>query len=264
MPCKIEEIANILRYDESLQNRIVRSLGNFTVALLAVSDYPEQLKLAGTGTLVMIDGAHYILTARHVWEEVLVHADHVGITLKADITHRHGIPSREFVATGLPKPCSWSEWGPDLVLLRIPAGRVGVISVYRSFWNLSGMVTVNSTVIEVLVLMGTPAELGKITDTHAELQITGMFLGPENVQHVGGFDYLDYEIERKAGLPKHFGGVSGGGVWRVWLFCSPENNEIDWKFNFHGVAFYQLGIGENPTTIRCHGPESVKAILRTV
>jgi hypothetical protein len=66
------------------------------------------------------------------------------------------------------------------------------------------------------------------------------------------------------GLPKHFGGVSGGGVWRVWLFCSPETGEIDWKFNFHGVAFYQLGIGENPTTIRCHGPESVMAVLGTV
>ena len=51
------------------------------------------------------------------------------------------------------------------------------------------------------VLIGTPAELGKITDTHAGLQITGMFLGPEKIQHVGGFDYLDYEIERRAGLP---------------------------------------------------------------
>ena len=264
MPCKTEEIGNVLRNDEFLQNRIVRSLGNFTVALLAISDYPERLDLAGTGTLVMIDGAHYILTARHVWEKCLVNADHVGITLKADVNHRHGIPSRDLAPTGLPKPCEWNEWGPDMMLLRIPAERVGVIEVYRSFWNLTGHVKINGRVLEVLVLMGTPAELGKITDVHADLQITGMFLGPEKVQHAGGFDYLDYEIERKAGLPKHFGGVSGGGVWRVWLFCSPETDEIDWKFNFHGVAFYQLGIGENPTTIRCHGPESVTAVLRTV
>lgn len=147
---------------------------------------------------------------------------------------------------------------------QISAERVGVIEVYRSFWSLTGHVKINGRVLEVLVLMGTPAELGKITGAHADLQITGMFLGPEKVQHVGGFDYFDYEIGRKAGLPKHFGGVSGGGVWRVWLFCSPETDEIDWKFNFHGVAFYQLGIGENPTTIRCHGPESVTAVLRTV
>jgi hypothetical protein len=111
MPCKTEEIGNVLRSDESLQSRIVRSLGNFTVALLAISDYPERLDLAGTGTVVMIDGTYYILTARHVWEE-----------------------------------------------------------------------------------------------------------------------------------------------------CQCK---IDWKFNLHGVAFCQLGIGENPATIRCHGPESVRTLLRT-
>lgn len=264
MPCNPYEIGDALKRDESLQNRIVRSLGNFTVALLAIRDRPEQLALAGTGTFVMIDGSHYILTARHVWERVLVHADHVGITLKAGITHRHGIPSRDFVPCGLPTACVWNEWGPDMILLRIPAERVPVIDVYRAFWNLSGRVSINGTVLEVLVLMGTPAELGKITDTHAELQITGMFLGPERVRRIGTFDYLDYQIDRKAGLPKHFGGVSGGGVWRVWLFCSHENDEIEWKFNFHGVAFYQLGIGENPTVIRCHGPRSVRAALRAV
>jgi hypothetical protein len=154
--------------------------------------------------------------------------------------------------------------GPDLILLRIPAERVGVIEVYRAFWNLSGRVNINGMAVEVVVLMGTPAELGTIFQEHADLQITGMFLGPEKTQSVGGFDYLDYEMERKAGLPRHFGGVSGGGAWRVYLFCSPENDEIDWKFSFHGVAFCQLDIGQNPTTIRCHGPESVRTIIRAV
>jgi len=265
MPCTLDEIASALRDASSgLQDKIVRDLGNFSVALLAIHEHPERLELAGSGTLIAIDEAHYILTARHVWDEVLLGADHVGITLTPDITHRFSIPSEDFATVGLPKPCAWNEWGPDLILLRIPAEHIGTIEAYRSFWNPARRVDVHAEVIEVLVLMGTPAELGTISDVHADLQITGMFLGPEKLQQMGGFDYLDYEIQRSVGLPRHFGGVSGGGVWRVWVFCSLESGKIDWKMSFHGVAFYQLDIDSNPTTIRCHGPQSAQAVLRAV
>ncbi len=40
-----------------LQGKIVRNLGDFTVALLAISDNPERLERAGTGTSVAFDGA---------------------------------------------------------------------------------------------------------------------------------------------------------------------------------------------------------------
>ena len=265
MPCDPHEIAGVLKDAGSgLQDKIVHNLGNYTVALLGISDHPERLELAGTGTLMAIDGAHYILTARHVWDEVLAPADHVGITLKPDVNHRYSNPSRDFTPVGLPKPGEWNEWGPDLILLRIPGECVGTIGAYRSFWNPVRRVDIHAEGIEVMVLMGTPAELGTIADSHADLQITGMYLGPEKLQHMGGFDYLDYEIELKVGLPRHFGGVSGGGVWRVWVFCSPETGEIDWKMSFHGVAFYQLDIGKNPTIIRCHGPESARAVLHAL
>lgn len=266
MPCNPQEIASVLKDKGSgLQDKIVHNLGDYTVALLGISGNPERLKLAGTGTLMAFDGAHYILTARHVWDEILADADHVGITLKPNVDQRYAIPSKHFTPVGLPKPCAWNEWGPDLILLRIPAERVGTIEAYRSFWNPARRVDVNAGVIEVLVLMGTPAELGTITDVHADLLIIGMYLGPEKVRCVvGGFDYFDYEIEKKVELPRHFGGVSGGGVWRVLLFCSPETEEIDWKMSFHGVAFYQLNIGNDPTTIRCHGPQSAQAVLSAV
>jgi hypothetical protein len=265
MSCSPQEIADVLKDTGSgLADKIVHNLGNFTVALLAIFGNPERLALAGTGTLVAIGGAHYILTARHVWDEVLVGADHVGITLKPEVNHRYAIPSRDFAPVGLPKPCAWNEWGPDMIPLLIPAERVGTIEAYRSFWNPDRRVEVYAEVIEVLVLMGTPAELGTIADAQADLQITGMYLGPEKLQHMGGFDYLDYEIEHKARLPRHFGGVSGGGVWRVWVFCSAESGEIDWKMSFHGVAFYQLNIGSDPTTLRCQGPQSVQAMLHTL
>jgi len=265
MPCNPHEIEAVLEDAGSgLQDKITHHLGNYTVALLGISGWPERLALASTGTLFAIDGTRYILTARHVWDEVLASADYVGITLKQGVDHKFAIPTRDFVPIGLPRPGAWNEWGPDLILLRIPAEHVGTIEAYRSFWNGARLVKISAECLEVFVLIGTPGELGTFEPGHADLQITGMYLGPEKLQQRGGFDFLDYEIEPRIGLPVRFGGVSGGGVWRVLLFCSPESGEIDWKVSFHGVAFYQLGIGGNPTTLRCHGPQSVLSMLRTV
>jgi hypothetical protein len=61
------EIEGILRDETSwLRESIVRNVGDFTVALLAICDAPnERLELAGTGTLVESGGEHFILTGRH-------------------------------------------------------------------------------------------------------------------------------------------------------------------------------------------------------
>jgi hypothetical protein len=40
---------------------------------------------------MVIEGAHYILTASHVWDKVLKDADHVGITLRPHTNHRFSI-----------------------------------------------------------------------------------------------------------------------------------------------------------------------------
>lgn len=158
---------------------------------------------------------------------------------------------------GLPKPKEWSEWGPDLVLLSVPAEDVVRISVYRCFWNLAGRVDIDAEVLEVHILMGTPAALGTINETYADLQITGL----ETRHARGEFDYLDYEIDLSFPVPRNFGGVSGGGVWQVYVYWSTSTGEVDWKMSLHGVAYYQLPIIAERTTIRCHGPQTIQATL---
>lgn len=120
-----KEIGDILRDDKSgLRETVVRNLGDFTVALLAIyNGSSERLALAGVGTLVVIDKAHFILTARHVWDEVLSKAEQIGLTLKPEIDHKYGVARKEFAVFGLPKPAEWNEWGPDLILLHIPPNR---------------------------------------------------------------------------------------------------------------------------------------------
>ncbi len=177
MPCSLNEIERLLRDETSgLAEKITRNLGDFTVALIAIYNGPnERLALAGTGTLLAIGGSHFILTARHVWDEVLSTADHVGVTLKPEITHRYSIARPQLTFFGLPKPAAWNEWGPDLALLRIPAESVGAIGAYRSFWNVDHTVQINGTAIELHVLMGTPVLWARSKTPMRSYRLRGCF-----------------------------------------------------------------------------------------
>src|SRR5438477_2056323 len=95
------EIASMLRGSEELRQKIVRNLGSSTVALFAVFNDKgkNRLELAGSGTLACIGNSHYILTAAHVWEEVLRSAVKLGITLTDNINHRTLIDVNTVVPT---------------------------------------------------------------------------------------------------------------------------------------------------------------------
>jgi hypothetical protein len=263
----VSQIMPVLKDANSgLQTKIVRNLGDFTVALLAFSENPESLVLAGTGTLLTTRGAHFILTARHVWEEKLKLADEIGIVLRPYVKHSFGISRKDFAVFGLPKPRQWTKWGPDIALLRVPPEYVGSIAAHKVFLNVEKpRRKIGLQVLEIKVLMGTPAAFGKISGTSADLQIMGMFLAQEKQRKRNGFDYLDYSFDLGfPGVPRKFGGVSGGGVWSAYLYYSPQTGEIDWRTSLHGVAFYQLEIINERRSIRCHGPGSIRKALRLV
>jgi hypothetical protein len=86
----LSEIAAILRGPGDLRQRIVRYLGRSTVALFGVFDSngADFLKPAGTGSLVIVGNSHGILTAAHLWDEVLKSAVKIGITLTDNINHK--------------------------------------------------------------------------------------------------------------------------------------------------------------------------------
>ena len=263
----LEEIEAILRAEPSeLRNEIVCDIGNFTVALFGVfeSKSGDRLQLAGTGTLVTVLGSHYILTAAHVWEEVLKSARMVGMTLKEKTDHRFLMEANEIVKSGLPTPNSWGEWGPDLALLCVPPERVGSIQAYgRTFYNLtkSRESTPDVDCIETYVLMGTPEAAGTFTQTHADIQINGFFaLVDASVQSRDNLDYLDFNLgELSPGIPENFGGVSGGGLWKVHVYKSASCGKIQWLRSLQGVAFYHQ---KDLAIIRCHGEQSIGAVMQ--
>ena len=252
-------VAALSGADYELRWRIIRDIGSFTVPLFMVVG--RGIELAGTGTLFTDRDFHYILTAAHVWEEKLKSAVKIGIGIEEDIANRFFVDPQILVPCGPPRPSTWDAWGPDMTFLRIPDGLVGSMKARRVFYSptVDGVATpVNP--VEVWLLIGTPGALGTFTPAKADAQVNGRFVGGGDVDYKtrGQFDYFDVEIDTSSpDTPKDFGGVSGGGLWRVEVYCSSSTSKIDWARSLEGVAFYQLP-GENGSrVIRCHGPQSI-------
>lgn len=252
-----------------VRDAIVRDIGCFTVSLLAVtgSGPREELKLCGTGTLVSIGPAYFILTAAHVWELGLRDADGIGLTLKEHATHSFVTPTGRFQLAAMKRPEKWNEWGPDLALIRIPDEKLGEIKAYKSFYNLERDRPQYqlSDCIDIQLLIGTPEVAGKFSPQFADLQIQGMYYNPpqDPFPH-DGLDYVDLRFEVGPGkAPREFGGVSGGGLWSLSVYWNP-NKKVDWTSTLVGVAFHQSELRDDCRTVRCHGVHSIQAMLREI
>lgn len=249
--------------DGDLLERIVRSLGSSTVALFAIYyvDSQERLKFAGTGTLAVVGKCHGILTAAHVWEEVLQSAAKVGITRTDKIDHRYPIDVKTIVPTVLKATSEWDEHGPDLAFLRIPTEIVGEIEASQVFEFLQKPPkSLGVESLECWVAMGTPEELGTFTQTHASVEINGSLVKPQYVS--GAPDYYEFEVDTKGpGIPNSYGGFSGGGLWRVLVYSSPSTGEVDWAQRLKGVIFWQFAPLGDRRVVRCHGQETIVLLL---
>ena len=259
----LKEIEAQLLSTGDLRQNIVRNLGSSSVAMLAL--YDNGVKFVGSGSLVFVGDSHYILTAAHVWD-ALQSAPVLGITVTDNINHKFQIPVPAIVSTTLqPDKLDWSEWGPDLSLLRIPPEQVGGVKAFQVFEHIMAPPKpLNVESLEVWVVVGAPGELGKFTPTHADLQISGRFVGPDPVAH-GQYDYFDFEMDSSApDMPKSWGGMSGGGLWRVLVYHSPEAGKIDWAQRLWGVVFWQFPLKGGYRIVRSHGHQSITAIAKSV
>jgi hypothetical protein len=267
--------AEVLADDSPLCWRITRELADYTVAFVVAND--GVLTMAGTGTLVSFRDSHYFLTAAHVWEKKLKDCESIRIPLKGEAPCRFAISPEEIVPYGGPIPACWNEWGPDIALLRIPPERVGsFIAAGRPFYPLSMKRErlLGGAVGELWFLMGAPALRGKITLESAIPELQGMNVIPDGSRYSGSryssinlppeyraqFDFVDFSIDTS--LPDvvpDFKGVSGGGLWRVYVFKNAEGQTESFKI-LDGVVFWQEPIAGG-MLLRCHGPQSLGVVL---
>lgn len=221
-----------------------------------------------SGTFTQINGMAGILTARHVW----------------DVIER--APSLALLAGGQPyyvDPRVLRVFGPgyedtlpevdaavpDIAFVRIPPFARGAIEAYgKVFYSID--LRRQDPEVEFFsergfwVLAGSPQAL-----FNAETRMAPSFLYDTTVDRrveIGDWDYLfvNLNLEQNPGIPRTYGGMSGGGIWRVAFYLSAvetvfavENPKRDIVLS--GVAFYQTGA--EGRQIIGHGPKSLYATL---
>ena len=262
----IDKIEAILRDEKSgLGERGGRAAGNFTVAMLAVAN-PElsahPLRLVGTGTLVIVNDVHYILTAAHVWKAVQERGSMLGLTLSEGKDHEFLIPNANIVASGPKYDPASVAWGPDIVFLRIPPERLGTLKAHKNFYNLSIQRPGGPLdCIKTNAVIGTPGEMAEQWPRYAVLQVTAFFLEtvPNRITR-GNFDYLEYTVDMNfPGVPSTFGGVSGGGLWEISFYFCEKTQKIETIERLIGVAYVETALVQGHREIRFHGYKSIRA-----
>jgi hypothetical protein len=247
---------------------VIREVSRSAVVIVAVTKSANGFRLeqAGTGTLVIADGVHFILTAAHVWEEVLRRADKIGITIRTgrELPNEFLMDVAAITPCALPKTGGWDEWGPDIILLRIPPFYVGTIQAFRSFYRLNGPApTLTDTDhVEIWMLCGAPQALGEFAQTKAHLNARTFQVIEVARHNRDEFDYTDFLVHWSSSqISPNFGGVSGGGLWKVLVCAEPSTGKVDWVASLEGVAFYHVSTVGDHGVLRCHGPKSIERLL---
>lgn len=245
------------------------SLQNFLVAMFVVSEQPmPRVSPIGSGTLVELEGSHYILTAAHVWNEARQAKD-VGLALTASpsqfLVPRNLIQSRQLWVRKHP------EWGPDLALLQLPPSDVARIKARKSFLNLAEQRAAfaarpPNTLKGYWAVTGMVGEFSTVEVDHeariiqAGIGSRAFFTAIRDTHDRAGYDYFDVGAKLELpGTPFSFGGVSGGGLWEIGLTVAKSGDIVwDGKRQFRGVAFWESPPSRRGRrVIRCHGPHSI-------
>ena len=249
-----------------LLNKIVERLGQHTVGFLRVQpNRPPEL--IGCGVLVSAGGARAILTAHHVIE-ALPEKERMGLLLEKtsqpQTIDREGIVPLK-IARGT------NDSGPDLGAMILAPSIAGSIGSIKSFYNLdkrrdqmlykppdlkNGVWVAQGLVAEKTAMTPFPDGHGATVTFNGD----GLFGCPENVEEVGGYDYLDYPPSFPArqtplSLPRSWGGMSGSGLWQIPLKSEEDNIEYDAPL-LSGILFRERKV-DGEMWITCHGRKSV-------
>ena len=273
MDRKIQRIPTNQLPDELIEE-IIAEIKPYVVSLVGVNDFPpnEDLQLRGSGTLVKIEDKYGILTAQHVIPP-LRKCKKLGLNLGSFIHSQPRLDTNllEIVEVGTQTNDSF---GPDLAVIMLPEYIAGMIKPKNPFWNISynakdvlsqnidpeiGLCFVCGVIGEWTKISGPTGSFSKILNC----QCLCGYVGIEKYWNHGVFDYLKLSVnyENRFDLPGSFGGVSGGGIWRVILHRSKEGAISYSDLLFLGVAIQQTPTENNLRSIVGHDWRSIYEVL---
>lgn len=267
------EIFRLGELPDKLFNDAASEVRRFST-VLAVGD-----KLAGSGTFVRVNGIAGILTAQHVWEFVLSSGQsRVGLTIA---NHPH---SFSISLDGFSPRCGATresdEYGPDIQFLEIHQSDASTIEANsKLFFNLgretaTRLRKASDHELGFVAVSGCPDEFTtKFVDPASGLECMqfkgGFSTTVENYQERGRFDYFELpsRVGPVDGIPRSFGGVSGGGVWRIEMKKRPgaaAETAIISDCILSGVAFYQSDPMGGKRYIRAHAQKTIYEYLPSI
>ena len=88
----------------------------------------------------------------------------------------------------------------------------------------------------------------------------GAFGGVEGYVIRGEFDYCNFPIndQNTDRDPDNFGGISGGGLWQLFLDMNEEGQFIVKELLLRGIVYYQDAFDEHrKSNLRCHAHKSI-------
>jgi hypothetical protein len=236
--------------------------------------------LAGSGTFIKCGRIYGILTAHHVVHNPLDRnrrfdfswgsSQELGLPLIGG-THRFTLPMRllRCVDVGIPRG---DPQGPDLAVIILPETEIGDIKARRSFFDIS--IDRDSRLLNALddrgiwVAAGVPQRfVESYAPTHGfdvvnQYWCTILLTGIRQRQDDGAFDYVHLAADTVA-ENEHidsYGGMSGGGVWKLCLARDRRSLGSGWDLSesiLAGTIFYETFRNNRPHELRCHGGKSI-------
>jgi len=236
----------------------------YSVTMLMAENIEDVTVIPCSGTLCSYDSKAGIVTARHVWEEARKHKSLIVMTDRGPLALK-----TEKLVPAVPQPRSvlanTAARIPDIAFLYLdPKQKSEIEGLGKVFYSIAKRA--NSPHLDVQTAAGYWTIIGnpKALLNVEERAVPSFIYGTE-VAHFCQEDDWDYllvnlNIPENPGIPKNFGGVSGGGVWRtMWgvdsdQTCFRVSNLID-DCLLVEMSFYQTG-GDGSQLI-AHGPNSI-------
>jgi len=260
--------------DYGMLKEVASDLSNYSVSFVEFYEDSDQEygDLKGSGTLVLVEGKHAILTADHVIKE-LQRSREIGIILGSMVRpqrHRFTIDMEsELIEVISIARGNIESIGPDLGILYIfDPDKINTISSIKSFYNLSkrsNQVLLHPVSVDkgCWYICGMVAEFTTDAPPEPGYKVIKIFRGicdsgiVTNEQQRDNFDYLDFMVDENIKAPQDFKGISGGGLWQVTFDKDQNGKPIVTDRILSGVAFYQSDLENNRRIIRCHGRRSI-------
>jgi hypothetical protein len=219
----------------------------------------------GSGTLVEFSGIRGVVTAAHV-AEYICGMQEVGLLLFSPGKTAEALSLKGEVldATYVRGP-SYGPEGPDLAFLRLPQEVEDRVAATKAFFNSAvrwHRPQGRNDQEQLFVLTGLLAEAaidhGIVGGSHKSEQSAIIATGrlADHRKDQSGVDLLDFHRDQDPDNPPpdSYGGVSGGGLWRV------RDEELG--NTLIGVAYYENEADQTGhRVIKCHWPLSVHEVL---